>query len=128
MGAKNQSTALTQASQRVLSSLQEQPSATDELPTFITGMSAPTIQVGGGGKGQPAPQQTQDGQKSLSDTVGEMAEEASEVTSGSKTPAQHTDQATTLRDRRPDEPPNAKKRMWEENTVAQEEDRLRDEL
>ncbi|KAL8762685.1 MAG: hypothetical protein Q9184_001339 [Pyrenodesmia sp. 2 TL-2023] len=128
VGARNQSTALTQASQKVLSSLQQYPIATDKLPTFKSGMSAPRIQVGGGGKGQPAPQRPLDGQESMSDTVGEMAEKVSGVTAESNSGAQQTDQATTLRERGPDEPPNPKKRMWDENTAAQEERRRRDEL
>lgn len=128
MGARNQSTALTQASQKVLSNLQEHPIATGELPTFKSGMSAPTIQVGAGGKGQPAPQRPLDGQQSMSDTVGEIAEKVTEVTSESYSGAQQSEQTTTLRERGPDERPNPKKRMWEENTAAQEENRPRDEL
>lgn len=124
-GGPNQSIALTVASQKVLSSLQEHPVATDELPTFKSGMSAPTIQVGAGGKGQPAPLRPLDGKQSMSDTVGEMAERVSGV---SNSGAQQSEQATTLRERGPDELQNPKKRMWEENTAAQEENQPRDEL
>ncbi|KAL8922081.1 MAG: hypothetical protein Q9208_005391 [Pyrenodesmia sp. 3 TL-2023] len=127
-GGPNQSIALKEASQKVLSSLQEHPVATDELPTFKSGMSAPTIQVGAGGKGQPAPLRPLDGKQSMSDTVGEMAERVSGVTSESNSGAQQSEQATTLRERGPDEPQNPKKRMWEENTAAQEESQPRDEL
>lgn len=109
-----------QASKSLSSTSQEQPSATGEIPTFNPGMSAPSIQVGGGGKGQPPPHDPGDRVKSLSDTVGEMAEKGSA--------SDHTDQGTVLRERGTDEPPNPKKRMWEEPTATQEGSRPRDEL
>ncbi|KAL8905323.1 MAG: hypothetical protein Q9207_002714 [Kuettlingeria erythrocarpa] len=121
VGAKSHSTALTQVPRKVLSSLQVHRTATDELPTFKSGMAAPTIQVGGGGRGQPAPQRPPDGQQRLSATVGEMAEKAAGVTSESNPGAQQTEQAPKLRERGPDEPANPKKRMWEESTSAQQE-------
>lgn len=128
VGAKNPSIALTQASQEILSSLQEQPSATGGFPTFNPGMSAPSIQVGAGGKGQPPPQAPQGGPKSMSDAVGEMAEKTSEARASSNAATEQPTQETTLRERGSDEPPNPKKRMWEENDTPQDESRQRDEL
>ncbi|KAL8702379.1 MAG: hypothetical protein Q9201_004445 [Fulgogasparrea decipioides] len=133
LGARNQSTAINQVSQRLSSTLLEQPSATGELPTFNIGMPAPSIQVGGGGKGQPPPQKpqqtSQDAGKSLSDTVGEMAEKAlDKALSSSSASSAEPAQETVLRERGMDEPPNTKKRMWEENTVTQEGATPGDEL
>lgn len=64
----------------------------------------------------------------MSDEVGEMAEKTSEKTSTRNSATEQSDQGTTLRERRTDEPPNPRKRMWEENTVTQEAQRPRDEL
>ena len=87
--------------------------------------------------------------KSLSDQVGEMAEqsqmaEQSEKDEQSQTEEQsqkeeHTQpediatleeerQGTVLRERREDEPPNPKKRMWEEPIDRSRENAPRDEL
>ncbi|KAI4093946.1 MAG: hypothetical protein LQ344_002544 [Seirophora lacunosa] len=127
VGVKSQSTSIVQASQRVTSNLQEQPTATEAIPTINRGMTAPSIRVGGGGKGQPRPQPAQEEQRSMSDTVAEMAEKASEVGVSSGTGMEQNEQGTTLRERGSDEPPNPKKRMFEEKTVSQEQN-LRDEL
>ncbi|KAL8961515.1 MAG: hypothetical protein Q9193_001936 [Seirophora villosa] len=127
VGVKSQSTSIVQASQRVTSNLQEQPTATEAIPTINRGMTAPSIRVGGGGKGQPRPQPAQEEQQSMSDTVAEMAEKASEVGVSSGTGMEQNEQGTTLRERGSDEPPNPKKRMFEEKTVSQEQN-LRDEL
>ena len=63
----------------------------------------------------------------MSDAVGEMAEKESGTTlSGSSAEAEP--QGTVLKERASDEPPNPKKRMWEETTAAQEDSRPRDEL
>lgn len=109
-------------------SLHGQPSASEGIPTFNTGMSAPSIQVGGGGKGQPPSQSPPDLQKTMSETVGETAEKTSEVTASSSSVIDQNHQGTTLREREPDERPNPKKRMWEERPAAKQEDHLRDEL
>ncbi|KAL8700108.1 MAG: hypothetical protein Q9224_001109 [Gallowayella concinna] len=127
LGAKIQSVAPTQASGRVSSTLSEQPTASGGIPTFDIGMSAPSIQVGGGGKGQPPPQQRQDTHRTVSKDVGEMAKKTSEISQTSSTSAPKTE-AAVLRDRAPDEPPNPKKRMWEENADTQEYFPQRDEL
>jgi hypothetical protein len=108
-------------------------------------MSAPSIAVGGGGAGSKDQQHQQrqphvEGKRPLSETIGKMAEEsrqqsdhedaseASRQVIGNPTRGspQH---ATVLRERRSDEPPNPKKRTWEENEeVTQQEERVRDEL
>ncbi|KAL8694445.1 MAG: hypothetical protein Q9218_000937 [Villophora microphyllina] len=131
-GAKNQSIALSSASDQIPPSLLVQPSATGGLPTFQTGMSAPSIHVGGGGKGQPpaqaAPQASQDQDTSMSKTVGEIAEKSSDVASSSHLAPEHSAQETVLKEREPDELPNPKKRMWEEDTAGKGDTRVRDEL
>ncbi|KAL8842408.1 MAG: hypothetical protein Q9170_000536 [Blastenia crenularia] len=128
LGAAKQSSVFTQTSSKLSSTLQEQSSATGGIPTFNTRMSAPSIQVGGGGKGQPPAHKPQEEQKSMSDSVGEMAEKTSESTMTSDSAAEQSDQGTVLRNRGADEPPNPKKRMWEENVVTQEASQARDEL
>ncbi|KAL8656132.1 MAG: hypothetical protein Q9210_000458 [Variospora velana] len=127
VGAKNQSTSIIQASQQITSNLQEQPTATEAIPTFNRGMTAPSIHVGGGGKGQPPQQAPQKEQQSMSGAVAKMTEKASEVTVASGKGVEQNEQGTTLRERASDEPPNPKKRMFEENTIGQEQN-LRDEL
>ncbi|KAL8728613.1 MAG: hypothetical protein Q9166_005266 [cf. Caloplaca sp. 2 TL-2023] len=128
VGAKNQSITLNQAFEQVFSTPHGPPSATGEIPTFNIGMSAPSIHVGGGGKGQPPPQKPQDGYRIISDEVGEMAQKTSETTSSSSSSTVRGNQGTVLRQRAPDEHPNPKKRMWKETAAVQGDSRPRDEL
>ena len=168
VGAKNQSSALSQASQSIATSLAQKSTGTGKIPTFRPNSSAPSVNVGAGGLGakmqQPEKPSWKEG-KSLSDEVGEMAEQSqkeahtqSEATasvvgeqqgkslsdegggmaeqSQKEERAQPEDTATTeggqqgtvLRDRREDEPPNPKKRMWEEPIDRSGEEKQRDEL
>ncbi|KAL8849440.1 MAG: hypothetical protein Q9221_005572 [Calogaya cf. arnoldii] len=128
LGATKQSTALDQASVRISTTLSEHPIATGQMPTFPTGMSAPFVRVGGGGKGQPPPQKPQDGRKTMSDAVGEMAEKDSGTISSESSTSAVGPEGTVLKERAPDEPPNPKKRMWEEDAAPQGDSRPRDEL
>ena len=81
--------------------------------------------------------------KSLSDQVGEMAEQSEKEeqrqTEEQSQKEEHTQpediatlederQGTVLRERREDEPPNPKKRMWEEPIDRSRENAPRDEL
>ena len=92
-------------------------------------MSAPSIQVGGGGKGQPAPRRSDDGEDSMSEKIGTMAEKSSQTNKTGEGLSKQDDKGTTLRERQNDEPPNPKKRMWEENTDSEgRSSTLRDEL
>ena len=69
--------------------------------------------------------------KSVSDQVGEMAEQSRK---GEHTQSENTaigdgeQQGTVLRERREDECPNPKKRMWEEAIDRSEEKAPRDEV
>lgn len=77
-------------------------------------MAAPSIHAGAGGYGAkagPADRFNRPQEKLISDHVGEMAEEK-KVEGQQSVDVQN--QETVLRDRRADEPPNPKKRMWEE--------------
>ena len=128
-GAARQSAALSNISGQVSTSLIVQPSATTGgIPTFEEAMSAPSINVGGGGKGQAPPQASQGEGKSLSEEVGKMAEASQKAEEAKVESSQPAPQGTVLRERRSDEPPNPKKRMWEEPAQRQEEARQRDEL
>ena len=87
---------------------------TGNIPRFPSDHVAPSIRAGGGGHGakmQQSGQPVRGGEKSLSEKVGQMAEE-------SEKPAEKAEpdgQGTTLRERTvEDGPPNPKKRMWEE--------------
>ena len=134
-GAKNQSGVLSQASKSISTSLAQKPTGTGKIPTFKSDSPAPSVHVGAGGEGAKMPQPEQplrNEDKSLSDQVGEMAEqsqkEAHTQTDDRTQPEQTASQegegkGTVLRERREDEPPNPKKRMWEEPI-----DRSRDEL
>ncbi len=128
-GAVKQSAALSNASEAVSTSLFVQPSATTGgIPTFDATMSAPSIDVGGGGKGQSPPQASQGEGKSLSEEVGKMAEAIQQAEEAKVESSQPAPQGTVLRERRSDEAPNSKKRMWEEPSQQQGEARQRDEL
>ncbi|KAI4223383.1 MAG: hypothetical protein L6R36_005471 [Xanthoria steineri] len=129
LGATKQSTTLDQAWIHISATSSEQPSAAGQIPTFPAGMSAPFIRVGGGGKGQPPPEKPQDERQTMSAAVGEMAEKDSGAISSGTLAAAEGSEGTILRERAPDEPPNPKKRAWEENAVHQgDSGRPRDEL
>ena len=132
IGARNQSLGLSQSS----ASLAQKPTGTGAIPRFLAGHKPPMIRVGGGGQGakMPSPgeatqgqhgQREQEGEKSMSDKIGEMAEESREKGSGE----QEAQQSTVLRERtEEDGPSNPKKRMWEEPIGRGQEGRQRDEL
>lgn len=67
-------------------------------------------------------------EKTLSDKVGEMAEESQAETRSQQGEPTSSAQGTVLRDRMADEAPNPKKRMWEEPIDRPQEERQRDEL
>lgn len=145
------SSAQSQTINSISTSLIIKPSATGGPPRFYhSGMSAPSIAVGAGGAGakdqQYRPRQVSD--KPLSEAIGQMAEQsrrqegAQDVNEATQHEQQQSDgsaitgsqqgSGTVLRERRNDEPPNPKKRMWEENTdpdpASQNSERARDEL
>ena len=136
IGAKNQSIALSQsaASLSASSILAQKTTGRAGIPTFPKDHIAPSIRAGGGGQGakmgqpgepQPGQQQQEEG-KTLSDQVGQMAEESqkAEKAAGGEQP-----QGTVLRERTAEDgPPNPKKRMWEEPIDRSQEGRQRDEL
>lgn len=106
-------------------SLIVQPSAKGGFPKFHPSMSAPNIAAGGGGVGakeQPLnPRNPKNTELPISEEIEKMAEKSGEFSTGSreKSPANDADaveqqQSTVLRERREDELPNSKKRMWEE--------------
>lgn len=158
VGAKNPSIALSQASQSVSTSLAQKPTGTGKIPKFRPNSPAPSVHVGAGGQGAKMQQPehlSRIGDKSLSDQVGEMAEQSrkeeqgqKEEQSGKEEPSQEEEpsqreehtrpedtatregegQGTVLRERREDEPPNPKKRMWEEPIDRTRENAPRDEL
>ncbi|MCJ1470953.1 hypothetical protein MMC07_009601 [Pseudocyphellaria aurata] len=114
-------------------SLVVQPSATGGIPKFHPEMSAPTIAVGGGGAG--AKDQAYIPRKSADKLTEQMRNMAKESTE-SENPGEEAltneakqEQGTVLRERNSDEPPNSKKRMWEEHSdLPVQGDRARDEL
>lgn len=132
LGGSKQSSAILQASERISTSLIVKPSATGGFPKFHPGMSAPSIAVGAGGSGakvkrpdQPSPMS----EHSLSDQVGDMAEATQTSTSSADGDSKASVQGTSLMARSSDEPPNPKKRMWEESTgPGVEKTMQRDEL
>lgn len=121
-GRANQSSALSAVSESISTSLIVQPSATGRIPKFHPEMSAPTIAVGGGGAGAKDQQNNPSRAAGiLTEQVGKMTEESRESKKHDKEAVtndapQAEGQGTVLRERNNDEPPNPKKRMWEENT------------
>lgn len=120
VGAKNQSRALSQASESIATSLAQKPTDTGKIPTFRPNSPAPSVNVGAGGQGakmQQPEQPSSEEDKGLSDQVGKMAEQSQKeqhIQPEKTATAEGERQGTVLRDRRDDEPPNPKKRMWEE--------------
>lgn len=133
IGGVQQSNVISQPSARISKILAVNPSATGEFSTLQPNMPTPSVAVGAGGNGVKATQVEQASQKSdtrLSDQVGDMAESAQTDTTQSEGTASTEDhQGTVLEERSSDEPPNPKKRMWEERKIEPiHETRPRDEL
>lgn len=134
-GGASQSSAPSAVLDSLSTSLIVQPSATGGIPKFHPEMSAPSIAVGGGGAGAKDQQHStpRSGEK-LTEQVGKMAEENRErEKQGEEAATNKAKQdgvpGTVLGERKSDEPPNPKKRMWEENTdPGVQGDRARDEL
>ena len=128
VGGSSQSAALSKAS----TSLIVQASATGGFPKFSDNMAAPYIKVGGGGEGAKRDQEEQDTPKegTLIDKIGKMidnSQESGQMPVEGEASQQHgqDNQGTILRERREDEQPNPKKRMFEDPPAG---DRIRDEL
>ena len=115
-GARNQSLALSQslASISASSTLAQKATGTGKIPKFPSDHVAPSIRAGGGGHGakmQQPGQLARESRESLSEQIGQMAEESQKPAEKAKPEAQ----GTTLRERTAEDgPPNPKKRMWEE--------------
>lgn len=108
-------------------------------------MSAPNIAAGGGGAGakeQPliSPENTKTTENTISEEIGKIAENSGDLSAGSPSAEessindveavvgqqQQQPSTTILRERREDELPNPKKRMWEE--PLPKKDTMHDEL
>ena len=132
LGGAKQSNALSQASERISTSLIIKPSATGDFPRFQPNMPAPSVAVGAGGSSAKASQperKSQSAEGGLSEQIGEMAEQSQQEQQAPSATAENASQGTVLRERGRDEPPNPKKRVWEEKPQeAAEGAQVRDEL
>lgn len=134
VGGSGSSAAVSRVGDKISTSLIVKPSATGGIPRFSQVMAAPSIAVGGGGKGGQAPQgnQVPSGDGSVLDQIGKMIDESheeGETGRGASEQASEADRGTILRARNEDERPNPKKRMFEEPSVERGQgDRVRDEL
>ena len=140
VGAKDHSSVLSQASESFSTSLAQKPTGTGKIPTFKPNSPAPSVRVGAGGQGAKMEQPNRPSRKadkSLSDQVGEMAEQSQSEAYTQKEESRRSDetvkadgerQETVLRERRADELPNPKKRMWEEPIDRSQEHDPRDVL
>lgn len=107
------------------------PSATGGIPKFSIEMSAPSINVGGGGSGAKDMQHkaAKPEGKSVTEDIDKMAEVNREEAQGREASRESSQGGTILRERNSDEPPNPKKRMWEEGSNSPHQgDQPRDEL
>ena len=105
-------------------SLIVQPSAKGGFPKFHSSMSAPNIAAGGGGAGAKekpqSPRYTTNTETTISEEIGKIADSGGYLSAASREENAANDvdavgqQSTILRERREDELPNPKKRMWEE--------------
>jgi protein transport protein SEC20 len=107
-------------SQEPSTSLIIKPSATDKPPKrqINANQPPPYVRVGGGGKGyvQHRPDPSPPG--SLSQTVGQMAEQSQNQQSGEQKETVVRGDGTVLPDRPSDKPANPKKKMWEEDVES----------
>ena len=128
-GDLKQSSSVTGHSSASSRSLKLQPSAKGDFPRFSSSMAAPSIHVGAGGKDVKTGPTSQAGQgdESLLDKVGKMLDN-SEREADEQRKVGQTDEGTVLRERAADEPPNPKKRMFEEPPLHHDGERVRDEL
>lgn len=127
VGGTSQSSILSEVS----TSLITKPSATGEIPKFGAGMSAPSVNVGGGGSGAKDQQYRapRSEGKPLTEKIGEMIDESQKEGKSVGNSEEASSEGTVLRERSSDEPPNPKKRMWEEPlNPLQQSGRPRDEL
>ena len=133
----NQSTTLSQVSERVQTSLIVKPSAKGGFPRFGGEMPTMSIAAGGGGTGAKSPPSFQDDQgtregERILDKVGEMAEDGRNQAQESTKRLSETrprEERTVLRERIEGELPNPKKRMFEEPRIVENQnERIRDEL
>ena len=127
VGGAKQNSLISEASQRFSKGLIVEPSETGRFPDFSPNMPAPSILVGAGESETKSLQREQSLQKSddsLSDQVGKMAEASEKATET----AERASAKTTLMERSTDEPPNPKKRMWEDSTSGSAQVSHRDEL
>ena len=141
------SSSLAEAGERLSTSLIVQSSATGGSPeAFGSGMaSPPSFKVGAGGHGakgnRPLAEGGQNAQRppgntgggeSISEQVGKMVEDSKGDGSTGDQGEEETDEGlkegTILRERREDEKPNPKKRMFEENDLSGQGEKPRDEL
>ncbi|KAI9698243.1 MAG: hypothetical protein M1836_004246 [Candelina mexicana] len=100
-------------------SLIVKPSAAGGFPRFSMANQGPSMAVGGGGKGDPAPdarQKPPNGEGSVSDNVGNMAKKTRQEQESGQAPVVESIGDQEL----PDEhiARNSKKRLWEENKEA----------
>ena len=127
VGGSSQSAALSKASTGLIT----QASARGEFPKFSDKMAAPSIKVGSGGEGAKRAQEDQGSIREgmMIDKIGKMIDnkQESDQTPEVEVPEQlgQDDQGTVLRERRDDEQPNPKKRMFEEPLAGE---RVRDGL
>lgn len=134
IGGSGSSAAASSVGDRISTSLIVKPSATGGIPRFSEVMAAPSIAVGGGGKGGQAPQgnQVPRGDGGVLDQIGKMIDESQEedkTAGGATDQASEANRGTVLRERNEDERPNPKKRMFEEPDVGRDQgSRVRDEL
>ena len=134
VGGSGSRAAVSKVGDKLSTSLIVKPSATGGIPRFSKVMAAPSIAVGGGGKGGNAPpgNQVPPGHGSVLDQIGKIIDDGQgegKTASGGSEQASEANQGTVLRERSEDERPNPKKRMFEEPTVGREQgERVRDEL
>ena len=123
--AQNKSITPSQSSASISpsSSSAQKPTGTGGIPRFPSDHVASSIRVGGGGHGakmQRAGQPVHEGEKSLSEEIGQMAVDSQKM---AEKPEPETE-GTILRERTAEDgPPNPKKRLWDEPV-----ERSKDEL
>ena len=129
-GGASQSSSPSAVLDSLSTSLIVQPSATGGIPKFHPEMSAPSIAVGSGGAGAKDQQYNAPrSEEELTEQVENREREKRGEEAATNKAEQDGVPGTVLGERKSDEPPNPKKRMWEENTdPGVQGDLARDEL
>ena len=122
LGLSKESKILDQENLRLSSKIVSTATAhgKSEIPTFQSGMSAPSIRAGAGGSGaKVGSEKSKNTESTMIDRVGKIIESSDQSAPGTEA---SRGSETKLRERREDELPNPKKKVWIETSEVADSD------